>query len=103
VILDKLSSHKVTGVEEAITATGATVLFLPLHSPDLNPMEKSFSKLKARLRKAAKRDIDALMHPKDPRAVNRLSHIRRYKISGRSGSTRLWPRLSGANAPTRPP
>jgi transposase len=60
VILDNLSSHKVAGVEEAITATGATVLYLPPYSPDLNPIEKFFSKLKALLRKAAKRSIDAL-------------------------------------------
>ena len=60
VILDNLSSHKVAGVKEAITATGAIVLFLPPYSPDLNPIEKFFSKLKARLRQAAKRDIDAL-------------------------------------------
>jgi len=60
VILDNLSSHKVAGVEEAITATGATVLYLPPYSPDLNPIEKFFSKLKALLRKAAKRSIDEL-------------------------------------------
>ena len=59
-ILDNLSSHKVAGVEEAITATGATVLYLPPYSPDLNPIEKFFSKLKALLRKAAKRSIDEL-------------------------------------------
>ncbi len=60
VILDNLSSRKVAGVEAAITVTGATVLYLPPYSPDLNPIEKFFSKLKALLRKAAKRDIDAL-------------------------------------------
>jgi len=60
VILDNLSSHKVAGVEEAITATGATVLYLPPYSPDLNPIEKFFSKLKALLRKAAQRNIDTL-------------------------------------------
>ncbi len=60
VILDNLRSHKVAGVEEAITATGAFVLFLPPYSPDLNPIEKFFAKLKARLRKAAKRDLNAL-------------------------------------------
>ena len=60
VILDNLSSHKVAGIEEAITATGATVLYLPPYSPDLNPIEKFFSKLKALLRKAAKRDLNAL-------------------------------------------
>jgi len=60
VILDNLSSHKVAGVQEASTATGATVLYLPPYSPDLNPIEKFFSKLKALLRKAAQRNIDAL-------------------------------------------
>ena len=60
VILDNLSSHKVSGVEEAIRATGATLLYLPPYSPDFNPIEKFFSKLKALLRKAAKRTIDAL-------------------------------------------
>ena len=59
VILDNLSSHKVAGVEEAITAIGALVLFLPPYSPDLNPIEKFFSKLKARLRQAAQRDTEA--------------------------------------------
>jgi len=60
VILDNLSSHKVAGVEEAINMTGAIVLYLPAYSPDLNPIEKFFSKLKALLRKAAKREINAL-------------------------------------------
>ena len=60
VILDNLSSHKVKGVEKAITAIGATLLYLPPYSPDLNPIERFFSKLKALLRKAARRDIDAL-------------------------------------------
>jgi transposase len=60
VILDNLSSHKVPGVEAAITASGARVRFLPPYSPDLNPIEKLFSKLKARLRKAAARDMESL-------------------------------------------
>src|SRR5271157_175069 len=55
-----LSSHKVAGVQEAIAAAGAKVLYLPPYSPDLNPIEKLFSKLKALLRKAAKRSIDEL-------------------------------------------
>ena len=46
--------------QEAIAAVGASVLYLPPYSPDLNPIEKFFSKLKALLRKAAKRSIDAL-------------------------------------------
>ena len=60
VILDNLGSHKVSGAEEAIRATGATLLYLPPYSPDFNPIEKFFSKLKAPLRNAAKRSIDAL-------------------------------------------
>jgi transposase len=60
VILDNLSSHKVRGVREAISAAGAILLYLPPYSPDLNPIEKFFSKLKALLRKAAPRSIDAL-------------------------------------------
>lgn len=46
VILDNLSSHKLAGVRQAILAAGATLLYLPPYSPDLNPIEKLFSKLK---------------------------------------------------------
>jgi transposase len=60
VIADNLSSHKVAGVEEALEAVGATIRYLPPYSPDLNPIEKLFSKLKALLKKAAVRTIDAL-------------------------------------------
>jgi len=49
VIVDNLSSHKVAGVQQAITAAGATLLYLPPYSPDLNPIEKLFAKLKALL------------------------------------------------------
>ncbi len=59
-ILDNLSSHKVRGVREVIAAAGATLLYLPPYSPDLNPIEKFFAKLKALLRKAATRSVDAL-------------------------------------------
>ena len=60
VIADNLSSHKVAGVREAIEAKGATMRYLPPYSPDLNPIEMMFSKLKALLRKAAHRTVDAL-------------------------------------------
>jgi transposase len=60
VIADNLRSHKVAGVEEAITAVGATIMYLPPYSPDLNPIEKFFSKLKALLRKASARTIKTL-------------------------------------------
>lgn len=60
VIADNLGSHKVTGVKEAIAARGATILYLPPYSPDFNPIEQLFAKLKALLRKAAERTVDAL-------------------------------------------
>jgi len=60
VILDNLPSHKVEGVKTAVLATHATLLYLPPYSPDLNPIEMLFSKLKALLRKAAKRSVEAL-------------------------------------------
>jgi len=60
VIMDNLPSHKVPGVREAIESVGATLSYLPPYSPDLNPIESSFSKVKAHLRKAAERTIDGL-------------------------------------------
>jgi transposase len=60
VIMDNLGSHKGAGVRAAIEAAGAALLYLPPYSPDFNPIEKAFSKLKAMLRKAAARTVDAL-------------------------------------------
>ena len=60
VIMDNLPSHKVHGVREAIEAAGAGLRYLPSYSPDLNPIEMAFSKLKAILRAAAERTIDGL-------------------------------------------
>lgn len=60
VIADNLSSHKVAGVVEAIEAAGAKLIHLPPYSPDLNPIEKLFAKLKALLRKAAPRRVESL-------------------------------------------
>jgi transposase len=60
VVMDNLAVHKVTGVREAIAAVGAGILHLPPYSPDLNPIEQLFAKLKALLRKAAARSRDAL-------------------------------------------
>lgn len=60
VIMDNVGVHKVAGVREAIEAPGAILLYLPPYSPDLNPIEQFFSKLKALLRKAAARSIDGL-------------------------------------------
>jgi transposase len=60
IIMDNLGSHKAAGVRAAIEAAGARLLFLPPYSPDFNPIENAFSKLKALLRKAAERTVDGL-------------------------------------------
>ena len=61
VICDNLASHKVKGVAEAIHAVGAQILYLPAYSPDLNPIEMAFAKLKAFLRRSAARNWPALL------------------------------------------
>lgn len=60
VILDNLQAHKVAGVREVIEAVGARLLYLPPYSPDLNPIEQAFAKLKALLRSAAARTVPDL-------------------------------------------
>ena len=60
VVMDNLGSHKVAGVREAIEARGATLLYLPPYSPDPNPVEQVFAKLKALLRAEAARTVEAL-------------------------------------------
>jgi transposase len=60
VVMDNLSSHKVAGVREAIESADAHLLYLPAYSPDLNPIEQVFSKLKTLLRRASARSVDAL-------------------------------------------
>ena len=60
VICDNLPAHKVAGVKEIIEAKGASLFYLPPYSPDFNPIEQVFSKLKALLRKAAERSFDKL-------------------------------------------
>lgn len=60
VILDNLASHKVAGVHEAIERRGARLVYLPPYSPDLNPIERAFAKLKALLRKLAARTVATL-------------------------------------------
>lgn len=58
--MDNLAVHKVAGVRKAIAAAGASLLYLPPYSPDLNPIEQLFAKLKALLRQAASRTREAL-------------------------------------------
>jgi transposase len=60
VVMDNLSSHKVAGIREAIEAAGAELRYLPPYSPDLNPIELAFSKLKKLLRDGAERTVDKL-------------------------------------------
>ena len=60
VVMDNLSSRKVDGIRQAIKDAGAFLLYLPAYSPDLNPIELAFAKLKALLRKAAARTRDEL-------------------------------------------
>jgi transposase len=60
VVMDNLSAHKVKGVRERIEAAGAELLYLPPYSPDLNPIEKAWSKLKLLLRSAKARTKDVL-------------------------------------------
>ena len=59
VVMDNLGSHKGAAVRHAIRATGAKLFFLPPYSPDLNPIEQMFAKLKTLLRKLAARSVEA--------------------------------------------
>jgi transposase len=60
VVLDNLAAHRVDGIRQALAAAGASILYLPPYSSDLNPIEQLFAKLKALLRKAAARTRDEL-------------------------------------------
>lgn len=60
VVMDNLAAHKVLGVRSLIEQAGASLLYLPPYSPDLNPIELVFSKLKTLLRSAAERSVEAL-------------------------------------------
>lgn len=60
IVMDNLPAHKADGVRQAIESAGCQLLYLPPYSPDFNPIEKAFSKLKALLRARAKRTVEAL-------------------------------------------
>jgi transposase len=60
VVMDNLACHKVAGVRQAIEAAGAAVLYIPPYSPDMNPIEQAFAKLKALIRAEAIRSVEAL-------------------------------------------
>ena len=61
VVMDNLRCHKVKGSKQAIEKAGAPILYLPPYSPDLNPIEQMWSKIKAFLRKVKARSVEALM------------------------------------------
>ena len=60
--MDNLPCHKVAGIREAIESVGAKLVYLPPYSPDLNPIEQAFAKLKTLLRKTGERTRDGLWH-----------------------------------------
>ena len=70
VVMDNLSAHKVQGISEAIEGVGARIRYLPPYSPDLNPIEQLFSKLKWLIRSAAKRTLDTLW-----KAIGELTNL----------------------------
>ena len=78
VVMDNLPAHKVPGVREAIEARGAELRYLPQYSPDLNPIEMPFSKLKADLRKAAERTV--------PRLCRRIGSFARRLTAGEASN-----------------
>lgn len=84
VILDNLSSHKVAGVREAIECRGATLLYLPPYSPDMNPIEQVFAKLKHFLRKAGARTVTNL-HNAIGELIDRFSPDECYNYIRNSG------------------
>jgi transposase len=71
-VADNLGSHKGKAVRRAIKAAGARLLFLPKYSPDLNPIEQVFAKLKTLVRKAAPRSFDAISNAIQIRARRAL-------------------------------
>jgi transposase len=84
VVMDNLPTHKVAGVREAIEARGARLRYLPQYSPDLNPIEMAFSKLKAFLRKAAERTVRRLCRRigSFARSLSALEAVNYFKHAG---------------------
>jgi len=90
VIMDNLPSHKVPGVREAIESASATLCYLPQYSPDLNPIENCFSKIKAHLRKAAERTINRLC-----RRIGMIATSLSTKECQLFRTHRIWVNLTG--------
>ncbi len=92
VVMDNLAAHKGSEVERLIRGVGAEVRYLPAYSPDFNPIEKMFSKLKAHLRKAAARSVDRLIEAMG----DGLRSVTHQDIAG-------WFRSCGYSTPKRKP
>ena len=88
--MDNLPVHKVAGVQQAIEAAGATLLYLPPYSPDLNPIEMAFSKFKAHLRKAAEHTIPGLLR-RIGRVVKAFSPQECRNFLRHAGYVQTWP------------
>lgn len=82
VVMDNLSCHKPAAVTAAIEAVGASVWFLPAYSPDLNPIEQAFSKIKQALRRLGARDSEGLIAA----AVEAMRSITVHDIAGYMGA-----------------
>ena len=86
VVMDNLAVHKVAGVRQAVEACGAELRYLPPYSPDFNPIENAFAKLKAHVRKSAARTLDALERaaanalPQFTRRLRKLLRSRRIQL-----------------------
>jgi len=88
VIIDNLGSHKAKAVRRALRAVGAKLFFLPPYSPDLNPIEQVFAKLKTLLRKAAERTVEATWK----RIGTLLQHFTPQECANYSGTQDMLPR-----------
>jgi transposase len=93
VVMDNLSSHMGPRVRELIEAAGAALLYLPPYSPDFNPIEMAFSKLKSLLRSAAERTVDGLWS-RIGKNASTSSHTRNAETTSRPRGTmqldRIW-------------
>ena len=92
VVMDNLAAHKVAGVDEAIRAAGASVLYLPPYSPDLNPIEQLFAKLKALLAKrphARRRSSGRPSAPPRCLHASRMPELHRIQAMSPSNSKML--------------
>jgi transposase len=102
VIMDNLGSHRGQAVRQAIRSKGARLFFLPKYSPDLNPIEMLFAKLKHLLRKAAKRTEDTICSAIDGILANITSQeCANYSREAGYDQAQIHPALSGAR-PRKP-